>query len=98
MLSDAADGKGLVLLMARMDEIAVSFGCVLIDDYRDFGIRWRGRRHYDKAFPADGEHTRCRGAVGLGRHSRSGDRMLSREFIALIGGAAGGVATGRACR
>jgi GNAT superfamily N-acetyltransferase len=34
MLSDIADGKGLVL-MARMDEIAVGFGCVLIDDYHE---------------------------------------------------------------
>jgi GNAT superfamily N-acetyltransferase len=34
MLSDAADGKGLVLI-ARVDGIAVGFGCVLIDDYRD---------------------------------------------------------------
>jgi GNAT superfamily N-acetyltransferase len=34
MLSDVADGKGLVL-MARMDETVVGFGCVLIDDYRD---------------------------------------------------------------
>jgi hypothetical protein len=34
MLSDVADGKGLAS-MARMDEIAVGFGCVLIDDHRD---------------------------------------------------------------
>jgi GNAT superfamily N-acetyltransferase len=34
MLDDVADGKGLVL-MARVDGIAVGFGCVLIDDYRD---------------------------------------------------------------
>jgi GNAT superfamily N-acetyltransferase len=34
MLSDVADGKGLVL-MATMDEIAVGFGCVLIYDHRD---------------------------------------------------------------
>jgi GNAT superfamily N-acetyltransferase len=34
MLIDVADGKGLVL-MARVDGIAVGFGCVLIDDHRD---------------------------------------------------------------
>jgi GNAT superfamily N-acetyltransferase len=34
MLSDVADDKGLVL-MARVDGIAVGFGCVLIDDRRD---------------------------------------------------------------
>jgi hypothetical protein len=34
MLSDVADGKDLVS-MARLDEIAVGFGCVLIDDHRD---------------------------------------------------------------
>ena len=34
MLSDIAGGKGLVF-MARVDGIAVGFGCVLIDDYCD---------------------------------------------------------------
>lgn len=34
MLSDVADGKGLVL-MARADGTNVGFGCVLIDDHRD---------------------------------------------------------------
>jgi GNAT superfamily N-acetyltransferase len=34
MLSDVADGKGLVL-MARVDGTAVGLGCVLIDDHRD---------------------------------------------------------------
>jgi GNAT superfamily N-acetyltransferase len=34
MLDDVADSKGLVL-MARVDGIAVGFGCVLVEDYRD---------------------------------------------------------------